>query len=177
MAETDNSMKKNRRLLMRSVCLILAVVWMRVIFGFSAQPAAVSSDTSEDVSSAVIRIVDLFSSSELTDEQVMARAVRIDHAVRKAAHATEYAVLAFLWLGELSLYDSMHSRKYWVTQLICTAYAATDEFHQLWSAGRSASIKDVCIDSAGACIALLIAWGISKCTISLSDRHRSAEKT
>ncbi len=166
--------KNNRKKILRLITLVLALVWMRVIFGFSSQPAAVSSTTSGNVSSALIRVVDLFSSSKLTDAQVKARAVRIDHVVRKTAHATEYAVLAVLWLIQLSLYDVIYDKRYWITQLICSAYAVTDELHQLWSAGRSPQFRDVCIDSAGACIALIIAWGISKCIISSSNRRRSA---
>ena len=168
--------KNKKKIILRITTLILALLWMRVIFGFSSQPASVSMTTSEDVSSAFVRIADFFSSSKLTDEQVKARALVIDHAVRKAAHGTEYAVLAVLWLLQLSLHDCFEKRKYWITQIICSMYAVTDEIHQFWSAGRTPQFKDVCIDSAGACIALLIAWGVTVCIISSSNRRRSAEK-
>ena len=41
-------------------------------------------------------------------------------------------------------------------------YAATDEFHQLFVAGRSGQIKDVLIDTIGACIGLLVLYFMFK---------------
>jgi VanZ family protein len=44
--------------------------------------------------------------------------------------------------------------------ILTIAYAASDEFHQSFTAGRNASPVDVSIDSAGALIALvaLVVW-------------------
>ena len=39
--------------------------------------------------------------------------------------------------------------------LVTAAYAATDEFHQLFVPGRAGRVTDVLIDSAGAFLALL----------------------
>ena len=39
---------------------------------------------------------------------------------------------------------------------ICFLYACTDEFHQLFIAGRSAEIKDVLIDSFGSLTSILL---------------------
>jgi len=42
------------------------------------------------------------------------------------------------------------------------AYAASDEFHQLFVPSREASVLDVLIDTAGAVFALLLIWFIGR---------------
>ena len=36
-----------------------------------------------------------------------------------------------------------------ITGIICVAYAALDEYHQMFVPGRSAEVRDVLIDSIG----------------------------
>ena len=64
--------------------------------------------------------------------------------IRKAAHFTEYGVL--FWL----LVRGPMSGRPLVAMAICVAYALTDEGHQIFVAGRTASIFDVALDSSGA---------------------------
>ena len=82
----------------------------------------------------------------------------VDLIVRKAGHMTEFGVLALLvWRG----FSYARLRGAVLLSLALTAaYAASDEFHQSFTAGRHASPVDVGIDSAGALIALLalVAW-------------------
>jgi VanZ family protein len=48
-------------------------------------------------------------------------------------------------------------RKYCVSAVaLAFLYAMTDEFHQLFVAGRAGRFIDVCIDTAGAVIGVLI---------------------
>lgn len=49
-----------------------------------------------------------------------------------------------------------HSTVALVSWIICTLYAGTDEFHQYFVPGRACSLRDVCIDSAGAILGVLI---------------------
>lgn len=80
--------------------------------------------------------------------------------LRKTAHVTEYAVLGFLAVRALC-----HGRWSWRTVLLiawggASCYAATDEFHQIFVAGRTPKVTDVLLDSAGAAlgIALTALW-------------------
>ena len=84
-------------------------------------------------------------------------AAKIDYPVRKAAHASEYALLGILLTGAI-----MDIRKPWKRQLLAcfligAAYAASDEFHQLFVPGRSGQIRDVMIDSAGVAAGIILA--------------------
>ena len=81
-------------------------------------------------------------------------AQKIEYPVRKAAHMSEYAVLALLIFQALTAFDRKKNRGCMALG-ITAAYAATDEFHQLFVPGRAGRVTDVLIDSAGAFLALL----------------------
>lgn len=126
---------------------------MTVILGFSAQPADVSTDTSLRVGMTIgkMSVPDF---SKLSKEEQIDYAKKIEFPVRKMAHATEYAILGCL-LTNLCLSLSMKKASMW-SWLMGSAYAATDEFHQLFVPGRSGQITDVMIDSVGCLIGCLV---------------------
>jgi len=69
---------------------------------------------------------------------------------------TEYAILgwiAFAFLGSCGIQGKMH---YIAVLGFNFCYASTDEIHQLFIPGRSGQFKDVCIDTAGTAIGLLL---------------------
>src|SRR5213595_117218 len=72
-----------------------------------------------------------------------------DTVLRKGAHVTEYAVLGALLLRALGRDAPAF--------LAGVAYAATDELHQHFVAGRHASPIDVGIDAVGVALGVL-AW-------------------
>lgn len=61
--------------------------------------------------------------------------------VRKGAHVFEYAIL-FLLLRQVVRYNA-------VAFVITLLYAAMDEWHQSWVAGRTGTASDVLIDAIG----------------------------
>ena len=137
------------------VWFIITVVWMTVIFCFSAQPADVSADTSLRVGMTIgkMSVPDF---SKLPKEEQMDYAKKIEFPVRKMAHATEYAILGCL-LTNLCLTFPMRKAYMW-GWLMGSAYAATDEFHQLFVSGRSGQITDVMIDSVGCLTGCLLIY-------------------
>ena len=79
----------------------------------------------------------------------------IDHVGRKVVHASEYALLCFLW------WRALRTRMDRLTALapawaIAVIYAATDEYHQSFVSGRHATWVDVAIDSMGAALFVLL---------------------
>ncbi|WP_455057766.1 VanZ family protein [Jutongia sp.] len=148
---------------------VLVLLWMLVIFSFSAQPADESTQTSLRVGRAVCAVI-VPDYAQMTQEQQTAWAERIEFPVRKGAHMTEYAVLAVLWLGVLA--GEEITRKRALIAIALTAlYASTDEFHQLFVPGRSGQVRDVLIDSCGAAIGVLIVWGIIKFYSSKKEKQ------
>jgi VanZ family protein len=71
-----------------------------------------------------------------------------DLALRKIAHAAEYAVL-----GALLLRATVRAR---VAFALGVAYAVSDEIHQTFVAGRSGSPLDVAIDAVGVACGIAI---------------------
>ena len=87
---------------------------------------------------------------------------RLHFLIRKVGHLSEYAVLALLVLraARLSLRQLVSGwswRAAGAALAISAAYAATDEIHQSFVPGRTASAADVGIDTAGAVAALALA--------------------
>ena len=140
----------------RKIFLTLAILWMAGIFLFSARNAELSTEDSHHTSDV---IGELFIQGYREWKPARKNAFReqMDHAVRKSAHFLEYALLGMLWLGYFlpGLHQMKAIAPYRSSWLIATAYAATDEFHQLFVPGRAGRILDIGIDSAGAATGLL----------------------
>ena len=81
---------------------------------------------------------------------------RVQFAVRKAAHATEYAILALLLWRALRRPVSWDSRAAWLAFAGAALFALSDEWHQSFVPNRQAHPLDVLIDSLGAAAALLV---------------------
>ncbi len=86
-----------------------------------------------------------------------------DLFLRKVAHAGEFALLALLLWRAL--------RIEWAVLIVATAYAASDEFHQMFVEGRVGAVTDWAIDTAGVVLALvgLRVWRTHRGTRSSSE--------
>ena len=156
-------MEKKKKI--KFIFRILVILWMLVIFLFSAA----DGDTSGKTSGWVGRMIGSMIYSDFEswpEEEQEAFADKIEYPIRKAAHASEYALLALLLFGALGLEGF---RRYAVAWGGATLYAVTDEIHQLFVPGRAGAVTDVCIDSAGAMTGMLILAGI----LALVRRHRA----
>jgi VanZ family protein len=76
--------------------------------------------------------------------------------VRKAAHFTEYGIL--FWL----LVRGPMARRPYLALLLCVLYALTDEGHQVFVPGRTASLYDVALDSSGALFSHFLTTAIAE---------------
>ena len=144
------------------VFFVLTIIWMEIIFSFSARPADVSTEDSYAVG---LKIGSVFVSGfdELSEEEQLAFAAKIDHPVRKTAHGLEYAVLGILVInaGYSFFLKRLGNRRlvsFLLCWFICVLYACSDEFHQLFVPGRSGQISDVCLDSFGAFVGCFICF-------------------
>lgn len=135
---------------------MLLLLWMGVIFAFSAQPAEESGKISDSICYKLVSGVNHTFHTEWNAEQMEEYALRLRLPVRKAAHMTEYAILAVLIWGNLLVFQALPQRRsYGIALLSAILYAMTDEYHQTFVAGRSGNLTDVCIDGLGACLGLL----------------------
>lgn len=129
---------------------LLVLVWMAVIFSFSAQNAARSSASSGTLAALLARLLG------------QQNAGFIEILLRKGAHFAEYALLGGLCLR--AFWRTLPARPRRCAALawaLSALYAAGDELHQLFVPGRSGQLRDVLLDSAGAlCGILLLAAGL-----------------
>jgi VanZ family protein len=80
----------------------------------------------------------------------------LDLMIYKGGHMLGYALLAIAFLHGLAGARSVQRHHIIPAVLLAIAYAASDEFHQTYTAGRNPSPVDVLIDAAGAAIGLLV---------------------
>jgi len=87
----------------------------------------------------------------------------VHFGIRKAAHVTEYAILALLiWRALRHRRDAGPagwSRAHALAAVgLCTAMASTDEFFQTFWDHRLGSIRDVALDTFGAALGISLRW-------------------
>ena len=88
---------------------------------------------------------------------ITAASVDVCHMlIRKAAHFTEYGILFWLLIR-----GPMAERPY-LALMLCVVYALTDEGHQVFVPGRTASLYDVALDSTGALFSHFLTTAIAE---------------
>ncbi|MEN1967797.1 VanZ family protein [Lentibacillus sp. N15] len=124
------------------------VVWMAIIFYLSHEPASDSNELSTGVLDAVVSVV------EKVAPHSEFNMVEFHHIIRKCAHFLAYLLLGMLVFHALRRSGMYGYRITLIALLTSVLYASTDEVHQLFVPGRSGEIRDVLIDSAGACVGI-----------------------
>ena len=81
------------------------------------------------------------------------------YIVRKTAHFSIYFALGICVLMSIITYCNLRLYVRMVLSgIICIIYAASDELHQLYVAGRSCELFDVFIDAIGSILGILIGY-------------------
>ncbi|MEZ3466899.1 MAG: VanZ family protein [Schaedlerella sp.] len=135
---------------LKPLSFLPALAMMYVIYGFSAQDGNVSGNLSYQVSYKIVEIGNEILDKGLDETQIADYADQIGYPVRKLAHMTEYFLLAVAVSFPFYVYGLRGFPLMLVAGFICVAFAAGDEYHQSFVAGRGPSVKDVGIDSIGA---------------------------
>lgn len=140
------------------VPLLLLVLLMLGIFGFSSQKSAETNSVSYRFCEAAVRIFyKNYSGYEPEIQEILCYG--LNSFIRKAAHFSLYAAMGFsgyLWLCR---------RPHGAAATLCgiAAYAALDELHQFFVEGRTGRISDVFLDTCGAAFGILVCF-LTLCT-------------
>ena len=129
---------------------------MAFIFCLSSQNADESSETS---GSLIASLAEIFypEFDELTGEEQEQVIGSFQFIARKTAHFSIYVVLGFLSFLTFVSYRRLRLiSRLSLSAAVCLAYAISDEIHQLFVAGRSCELRDVCIDFCGALLAITV---------------------
>ncbi|MEG0961932.1 MAG: VanZ family protein [Lachnospiraceae bacterium] len=140
----------------KGITLALLLFWMMIICSFSAQNGNSSGSLSYEVAYKAAEISNSLLGQGKTDTELYKQAVSMQFMIRKGAHMSEYAVLAILVGLHISTYKKRPKYLFFLIWALCTAFAATDEIHQLFIPGRAGRFWDVCIDSTGSLIGVLL---------------------
>lgn len=137
--------------------LLLVIAVMVMIYCFSAQTGVESGAMSGRITTWVLNLV-IPDFADFAPEKQEAIRSAVGLIIRKLAHFSEYALLGFsLMLHITQLQKKIAVRLPWLwAWSIGTLYAASDEFHQGFVAGRGPSVVDVMIDSAGVIAGVLL---------------------
>ena len=141
-----------QRTWVRILTTLLTAAVMVMIFGFSTENAEKSDHRSGVFAGRLVRL--LYPDFDRMDPEQQEEAFFESQViVRKCAHVTEYTVLGFLIRLCLESWFGSRMKKLSPLALIGfgagTAYACSDEMHQLAIEGRSGQWTDVLVDGSG----------------------------
>jgi VanZ family protein len=151
--------------LRRLLVVSLTLAWAVQIFWLSTE--GFGTGHSKSMLLGLLNLLHLRVSSESLE--------MINSILRILAHVVEYAILSILLYFLFLSCDRFVWRirsAYWCI-VGASAYALTDEFHQLFVRGRGASLGDCCIDAAGAAVGMLVVYVYSQVSADLALRRRS----
>lgn len=133
---------------MRPLSWLPPVAWMAVIFLLSTDTG--SAEHTGRFLLPLFRLVWPAASPEQLEA--------LHGLTRKAAHLTEYGVLAALWFRALTTGGGWAtSAAAWRALALSVGWAVLDEAHQALLPSRTASLSDAGIDTVGALVATLVA--------------------
>ena len=149
-------MKQRTKIILSAVPLL---IWLIVIFTFSAKPAFESGQQS----GALVKILkECLNGFAPKANQALINWNFVETIIRKAAHFTVYFILGML---SLNLADKIiKNRKSCVITafIFSVLYAVSDEIHQAFVPGRACRLFDVALDSFGAFLGIMLLYKLFK---------------
>ena len=176
----------NKTSLKRVIVGIFVISWMTVVFIFSSQDGAKSNNTSGSVIYFVDTKINSNSTNNKTEQntsnnkntsnntskdetdknttQKYKYSAELQKVVRKNAHCFLYTIGGVVI--SVFFYAFTLNKKEVITNSLLTGvlYALSDEMHQYFVPGRTSSVFDVGIDTAGVIIGILLTMLVLKLT-------------
>lgn len=139
------------------------LLWMIIIFSFSSQPYQ-QQDISHQLDmlfqapfwEQLFAPVTFYYHGGLVSVQAIGMGKFLEFFVRKGAHFFIYFVFSFLTAHAVITYKGLHLKTILLTLTFVTIFAATDEFHQMFTEGRTPLIEDVLVDAAGGLLGMVV---------------------
>ena len=166
--------------LLKPLSFLPALLMMYLIFSFSTQTGEVSGELSYQISYQIVETKNELLNTGKSYDQLAYEADQIHYYVRKAAHMTEYFLLAIAISFPLYVYKVRGFWLFFLAGIVCVGFAGLDEYHQSFVSGRSPGIRDVGFDSAGALIGILLVqlfcWSSLHSPVSKKKRKRRRKR-
>jgi VanZ family protein len=133
------------------IMIVLVVAWMGLIFKFSSEPGNISTHKSDSVLKAIQGI----SKNTLSNEKKKT-GFGYTVSIRKTAHVCSYLMLSILIFTASTYITKSQLKSYKNAFIISFIYAVSDEVHQFFIPGRTATVRDVFIDMFGVVLGMCI---------------------
>lgn len=133
------------------IMIVLVVAWMGLIFKFSSDPGKISTHKSDSVIKA---IQDISKNTLSNDKNKTGFGYTV--SIRKTAHVCTYLILSILIFVASTYITKSQLKSYRNAFIISFIYAVSDEVHQIFIPGRTATIRDVYIDMFGVILGICI---------------------
>ena len=153
-------MKRRKSLFYCIISILLLLSVMIFIFCMSSQVAELSSNTSGGFIEGILKLfypgfnaLSSFKQQSIVDG--------LQGIVRKLAHFSIYTLLGMLSFNATYCFSEKKKFLFPISIAIGVLYSMSDEFHQLFVEGRSGEIRDVCIDSSGVILGVLLMFSIT----------------
>lgn len=151
-------------MLKRILLWVATVLWLLVIFSFSAQNATNSAELSHQITEKIVKST---TGVQQTPENEIETVVKNAHAgIRKLAHFFLYLVLGVLSVNLCLCYIGSFWRASAIAFCGSSLYALSDEVHQFFVPGRSFLVTDILLDSIsvllGVFLVCLWCFGLKK---------------
>ena len=149
--------------------LILLGLTFISIFNFSNQDGKASSGLSKKVARKIVEVFPYTKNlSEKTKNKIVEKTQPI---IRKGAHLSIYTLVGIFIMSFISTYKIHLKYKFLISILVGLVYASSDEIHQSFIPGRTASIIDVGIDTAGVFLGIILVLIIISVYKALTEKQ------
>lgn len=156
-------MSKSKKILFIILSTVAMVSVMATIFFFSGQEGGASSEASHSTGGFLFRFLGI---KVLEGQSPDSVPILFGLTIRNCAHVFIFfwfGITAYLFVASIFNYFRTGGITKWeilqifvYALMISVLYAGIDEFHQMFVAGRTASMRDVGIDTIGISIAVVL---------------------
>ena len=155
----------------RIIYAVLTIATFITIFIFSGQNGETSSKTSRGFTEKIINLLPISKNwNENEKQEIIEKSQTI---IRKLAHFTIYTIAGIWMMAFANTYDNATlKQKIIIVIAIGMIYAISDEFHQMFSDGRTPLIKDVGIDTLGVTFGIIISTIIFKIVKNYKEKAK-----
>jgi VanZ family protein len=170
----NNRYNGKKTLVIRLIWLVVLVGWMALIFIKSNEPYQAQDIRpyltewfpASSINNWLPHFKFYYSGQLITWKEPYGM---LEFFFRKSAHIMEYALLTGLWFINLG-FTRLRKYSFFISPVMVVLYAASDEWHQSFIAGRTGHAIDVAVDSIGLLIVMLIWLFWSKRNINRGDK-------
>ena len=152
----------------RYILIICIIVLCCKIFALSSQDGGVSAGTSRQFTEILLKTLGL----ECNDRTIEI----INPVIRKVAHFSVYMLLGFLTMCTCETFKWQRVYKFDFSTMFAFIFACSDELHQRLGPGRSGEFADVCLDTVGAMLGVLIVLAIALICVQIKKKKASKPK-